>query len=445
VLTDFVRRQTNGRAEVDGWNEIDPSSQVPSVFYPIKRDGSLGRRIGSDPSPVTPGENGPVRPVVHLGQDTGVVGVERVRRVSQFLAVRDGLWQLTGEEGTSFTFWVVGGGTVIENPSALGAEIMYGGTSCTIFTACLPCAGFFDDRGVAIGAHGQLNFPDTQNSGSMATGMITSPTDAEGTYRVRTGLGCDSGVLPWSAHFVSGPSPVYLLQAAGELPSPGICADVLIVGARGNGESTTRYLGMGVLLDTFAQAITRRLADIRVKAEGLPYSTLSPLNLLDLLQQAAFVGPEGLVGPLYNDYVRSVDGGVRTLVELVRARSRECPRELIVLAGYSEGANVVGNALARITDGNVVAVELWGDPQYSPDSPSDRSAGTSWGVFNFRHDRDRPRKAWQSRTESWCNEKDVVCQGNILVNNLDAHGDYAKTLRSAESFTIRLIRARLTT
>ena len=219
VATDYVAysNPTMG-VLVDGWDQINPPSEAPHVTWLIKHDGHLGRR-GSNGALLGLDAFGPPSRV-HLAQVTGVVGGIRVHRASHFLAVRDGLWQLTGEEGTSFTFWVVGGGTVIENPSSVGGEIMNGGTECTIFLPCTPCPGFFDDRGLVIGSHGELNFPDAQNTGSTAIGRITSPTEAEGIYRVRTDLGCDSGPLPFTAHFLSGPPPVYLSAPGSQLLQP---------------------------------------------------------------------------------------------------------------------------------------------------------------------------------------------------------------------------------
>lgn len=430
VLTDYVTGCPAPLlpAFADGWD----GTGVPNVRYPIGRDGRLrpGPRFGPFKRK---------RIIGRLGLAGGALFKQypcasrkpetiHVHHVDHFLAVQDGMWQLTGEEGTSITFWVIGGGTVIEPVGGPYQRLMYGGYKCDLFSCQVPC-GAGVDLHIPIGSSGQLDLAGTNKDELTATGTVTSPTTAEGTYQVHVGgyVNCTSDVLPWSAHWVGGPAPAYLLQTPGELQSSQGCRDVLVVGARGSGESTTSYQGMGILLDQFAQKLATRLGYAQVGAEGLPY----PADRLL---------PLGKIGR--SSYNGSVQAGVRSLLTLLQTRAAACPHELIVLAGYSQGAQVVGDALAKTAPGNVVAVELFGDPLYAPGSPSDRSAGIGWGFFNLRHTRNRPPREWVPLTESWCNKDDIVCH-NFYANSLAAHGDYAKWLSSAADFAIKRIEAKL--
>jgi hypothetical protein len=57
---------------------------------------------------------------------------------------------------------------------------------------------------------------------------------------------------------------------------------------------------------------------------------------------------------------------------------------------------------------------------------------------------DRPARSWTSRTESWCNPVDIVCQRPGLNHSVGAHLTYQKwALRPAESFAIAEVRAAL--
>jgi hypothetical protein len=111
--------------------------------------------------------------------------------------------------------------------------------------------------------------------------------------------------------------------------------------------------------------------------------------------------------------------------------------------GYSQGANVVGDALAgrsvraraagrpaipAALSGRVAAVLLFGDPTFTAGEDFNVGDGTRNGVF--------PRgagglDAFADRTQSFCNRNDRFCQGGT---SLAAHLDYNKFLDDATEF-----------
>jgi hypothetical protein len=191
------------------------------------------------------------------------------------------------------------------------------------------------------------------------------------------------------------------------------CPDVEVIGARG----TTERPGLGVLLAPLAQQLTRDLPQtVRTTAVDYP---------------ASF------------NYTASVRQGVTSLAADVEQTAAACADTKFVLAGYSQGANVVGDALAgRSVRGRaaaqpaipaalsdrVVAVLLFGDPTFTAGEDFNVGTGTRSGVF--------PRGAggldgFADRTQSFCNRNDRFCQGGT---SLAAHLDYAKFLGDATDF-----------
>ncbi|MEU4692690.1 cutinase family protein [Actinoplanes sp. NPDC023714] len=189
------------------------------------------------------------------------------------------------------------------------------------------------------------------------------------------------------------------LTFAAEAPRNG-CADVQVLGARG----TTERPGFGVLLGPLADRITDDLPQT-VRATAVDY-------------------------PASFNYTASVRQGVRDLTAKVASTSASCPDTQFVLMGYSQGADVVGDAIAGgLETGNVAAVLLFGDPTFTAGEPFNVTNGNRSGVFP----RGRGRlAAVADRTQSFCNRNDRFCQGGT---SLAAHLDYAKNIAGATAFT----------
>jgi Cutinase len=99
---------------------------------------------------------------------------------------------------------------------------------------------------------------------------------------------------------------------------PPRCASQLFLGVRGSGEDPTQLLGMGTAV--YAIFTGLRTADRRLAGFGWPYYGARP-DTAELKRATAALG------------------------RFMRERARQCPAERIVLAGYSDGAQIVGDAV----------------------------------------------------------------------------------------------------
>ncbi|MFI5937980.1 cutinase family protein [Actinoplanes sp. NPDC051494] len=191
------------------------------------------------------------------------------------------------------------------------------------------------------------------------------------------------------------------------------CPDVEVIGARG----TTERPGLGILLTPLAQQLTRELPQT-VKTTAVDY----PANF---------------------NYQASVRQGVTALAGNVQRTAAACAGTRFVLMGYSQGANVVGDALvgrsvagratgqaaipAALGD-KVAAVILFGDPTFTAGEDFNVTNGTQSGIFARGAGR---LDTFQDRTRSFCNRNDQFCQGGT---SLAAHLDYAKFADDATEF-----------
>ena len=160
--------------------------------------------------------------------------------------------------------------------------------------------------------------------------------------RTRTALTIGAAGLALAAGLAVAP-----LTFAAQAP-PNACPDVEIIGAR----ASTERPGLGVLLTPLAQQLTRDLPQT-VRTTAVDY----PATL--------------------NNYQASVRQGVAALAGDLQATAGECADTRFVLMGYSQGANVVGDALAgrgraapAVPDGiagRVAAIVLFGDPTFTGD------------------------------------------------------------------------------
>lgn len=134
---------------------------------------------------------------------------------------------------------------------------------------------------------------------------------------------------------------------------------MLFIGVHGVGEDpTASNNNMGptifkVFNDYFRPRMTAQNPAANVGGFGVNYPKIS---IGQLLTQKAL---GGLVGD-------NVAEGVRALHQAVSTQVRVCPGKAIVLAGYSEGAWVIGKFLHDNSSlvGAITAVALFGDPEF---------------------------------------------------------------------------------
>jgi hypothetical protein len=189
---------------------------------------------------------------------------------------------------------------------------------------------------------------------------------------------------------------------------------VEIIGARG----TTERPGLGFLLTPLARQITRTVPQT-VRTTALDY-------------------------PASWDYQNSLRAGVTNLGAVVQRTAAACADTRFVLMGYSQGANVVGDALVGGAGGaatvpaalapRVAAVLLLGDPTFTAGETFNVTDGTGSGV----EARERGSLAiFASRIQSYCNRTDRYCDGG---NSSLAHINYRKYQNAATAFTAARLR-----
>jgi hypothetical protein len=126
-------------------------------------------------------------------------------------------------------------------------------------------------------------------------------------------------------------------------------------------------------------------------------------------------------------YTGSVNDGKKALEQTVSDEERICPKIKLVLVGYSQGAQVVGDVYQRnLTSqqrSRIVGVVLFGDPYFNPnDNAADESSfdPTRHGVLGTRGT--YPANA-NGRVFSICHVHDPICQGPGSID-FNQHGNY---------------------
>jgi cutinase len=144
-----------------------------------------------------------------------------------------------------------------------------------------------------------------------------------------------------------------------------------------------------------------------------------------------------LTYPATVDFNNSAPQGVTNLIQLLNTEAAQCPAQKYVLTGYSQGAGVVGDALASPAQriwgnsagqvgsaaaGRISAILLFGDIRFA--------AGEPYNVGTFEPGEQsvsppaRPKgalNAYANRIQDYCVKNDFVCQGG---SNFLAHLEY---------------------
>ncbi|KAG5650730.1 hypothetical protein H0H81_011230 [Sphagnurus paluster] len=162
------------------------------------------------------------------------------------------------------------------------------------------------------------------------------------------------------------------------------CADVSVYFARGTSESGTIGTSVG---PQFKAALEATLTGKSVDFVGVPYP--------------ATVG----------GFLAGGDsGGATTMANLVTTKANSCASTKIVISGFSQGAQVVHLAAAKMTtaiQNRVDAAVVFGDP---------KKGQPFAGVIN-------------SRAITFCNAADNICAGGIIIS--PAHNYAAVSIPSS--------------
>jgi Cutinase len=189
-------------------------------------------------------------------------------------------------------------------------------------------------------------------------------------------------------------------------PDPALtkrCATILFVGVRGSGESANQQMAMGSTLFELYNRIRRDNPHTDITGYGMPYAanTIGKANTSDASTR---------------------------LSRLLNNRSRRCPGERLIVAGYSLGAQIVGDAAqnpatTRLAD-HLAGIVILSDPRFNP-----RDTATATGTFDPRYGGTPPRAAFPAalapKIHSYCRRHDQICQHGDPQANKSEHALYA--------------------
>ncbi len=235
--------------------------------------------------------------------------------------------------------------------------------------------------------------------------------------------------------------------------SADVCSEKEFVFARGSGEP----LG-GPNYQAFVNAVqnvfghSAKFYELGSAPRGARYPAVSLDNLTVPLVAAVSAGELA-------DYGASVRQGIAELQNYVAMRSRLCPQSKFILAGYSQGAHVISQALIKLDPAKIAFAATFGDPKlYLPEGFGFRPAackgeGLSWyrayvpdcyteqGVLRGR----QPYlpNSLIGKVGAWCNAGDFICGSYLDLANGPFAAHTAYGAQELYLHAARLIRRRL--
>lgn len=192
--------------------------------------------------------------------------------------------------------------------------------------------------------------------------------------------------------------------------SSSLCSNVITVVVRGSDEAagTVTTTSAKAALYTYKGGMGRPgpvAGDLQTVSKKTVY--------IAGLRYQAVIGWGGLA------YNNSRHGGVVNLQKSLNYLATACPSSRTVLIGFSQGAHVIGDALAKSSGirpnatarGKIAAVVLYGDPMYNPTEPFVATKSlTKYGMLGTRTTGDL--KEFETRLRSFCLSGDPACQGS---------------------------------
>lgn len=211
------------------------------------------------------------------------------------------------------------------------------------------------------------------------------------------------------------------------------CRDFVIIFARGSGqaldnqpERDSLYSSLGKYVDLNKDNFIDLDSSFMPNDLGLNYRAQKVMGDLDGLGAGMFAV---ISRSNFGSYSQSVKDGKDLVVNYIQnSNFLECGTRM-VLAGYSQGAQVIGEAVSDLRLVNYLPqisfVATFGDPSLDINTllGGDIFADTTWyrgnatkyisgGLVNVRNP--YLPQAMQDKAGAWCEETDVICTGNVL-------------------------------
>ena len=222
--------------------------------------------------------------------------------------------------------------------------------------------------------------------------------------------------------------------------SAATCVPTQFIGVHGTGEET------GIIGDELANLYNGIAAHTGMPEQGLSGWSDDSSLLVDIVGNA--LNPPGLLAAI-NKLQTAINAGATDLYNQVTSEASACPSEHFIIAGFSQGAAVVGTFARAHPDlaGKVSGIILWADPEFNGNDPLSKGGVVSGGfvstggwngvltsVYGTRY---TFPSAWSGRLRSYCTTLDGVCNwtpGN--VGNIPGHhGDerYGPVITDSET------------
>ena len=224
-------------------------------------------------------------------------------------------------------------------------------------------------------------------------------------------------------------------RAVAAAAAAGLCCGALVLAAGPAGATASS-----------ASCTTVHVIAARASTEAPGDGVIGSLVTLIQGDVSATVSQEAVVYPAtLQNYASSVAKGDSAIASELATDVQNCPAEEFVLVGYSQGAQVVGDALGGGGGGNlgtpatpgvspaiaakIIAVIQMGDPRRIPGLSFD--VGNDPGATGlFPRPASESLAAFASEIQSYCDTGDPFCAGGA---NLFAHLDYTQKYNAAAS------------
>jgi hypothetical protein len=192
------------------------------------------------------------------------------------------------------------------------------------------------------------------------------------------------------------------LALAALAPASGLaCSSVEFIGVRGSGESYSGNFGMGTQIGNLYERVRARKPGTQtLQSYGLEYQAINVAEWWKAL-----------------GYFPSVWEGDEHLENRIKGDAAACGSMKILVAGFSQGAHVVGDTIENLTNKNdsslshIYGAALYGDPRFNPDDKTTARGNfdpNHWGILT-------KRGAYSSKINNrlgdWCRLQDAICQG----------------------------------
>ena len=222
-----------------------------------------------------------------------------------------------------------------------------------------------------------------------------------------------------------------------------VCSPLEIVWLRGSGQA---------LNDTDYKSFTRA-----IRGKFQLEQTSPDFSLTELEYPAVSVSPTTYVG-LVNSfgayfssgqefaYGASVNTGVSQLINHYRNRLSDCPDTHFVFAGFSQGAQVIADALPQLDPNRIIYITLFGEPRLSlPEGIGAFPAACRgnalseyrvWAPNCYTHTGALGARSpyipdgWDDKVGLWCNSRDIICGSSKTFADMSLSAAGHKEYRS---------------